>query len=144
MLGGVALRIKQAAGDEYVKQTQHLAPVMPGRVVLSGTGHLPQRFIFHAITIAEPIEPGMRRGSHGAEQRPLIAPTPDLIRGILDDCFHHAQSLGLTSMAFPLLGTGNAGMAPDICLRTMVDYICRELNQGLTPLQSIKIVILPS
>ncbi|MEC7567056.1 MAG: serine/threonine-protein kinase [Planctomycetota bacterium] len=143
MLGGVALRIKQAAGDEYITQTQHLAPVMPGRVVLSGTGQLPQRFIFHAITIAEPIEAGMRRRFRRDKKRTLFAPTPDLIRGILDDCFHHAQSLGLTTMAFPLLGTGNAGMDPDICLRTMVDYICREMNQGLTPLKSIKMVILP-
>jgi serine/threonine protein kinase/O-acetyl-ADP-ribose deacetylase (regulator of RNase III) len=131
---GVAGSIRKAAGKKYFEATRHLAPVLPGRVVPSGAGSLPHRFVFHAITIPERDESeGQRR----------IVPTPDLIRSILGDCFHHAQSLGIRSIAFPLLGTGNAGMDPEVCLHTMVEYISREFELGMTPLQEIRIVLFP-
>ncbi|MDE0816120.1 MAG: serine/threonine-protein kinase [Pirellulaceae bacterium] len=130
MTAGVAGKIRASAGSDYFKSTRHLAPVLPGRVIASGAGTLSHRFVFHAITIPE----------FGDR---LIIPTPDLIRSILGDCFHHAQSLGIGSIAFPLLGTGNAGMEPKVCLHTMVEYISREFESGMTPLQEIRIVLLP-
>ena len=132
MTAGVAGKIRESAGREYFETTRHLAPVLPGRVIPSGAGALSHRFIFHAITIPE-------RGA--AEGNRRIVPTPDLIRSILGDCFHHAQSLGIRSIAFPLLGTGNAGMDPEVCLHTMVEYISREFESGMTPLQEIRIII---
>ncbi|MBT4693415.1 MAG: serine/threonine-protein kinase [Planctomycetaceae bacterium] len=134
MAGGVAGKIKESAGGEYFQATRHLAPVLPGRVIPSGTGALSHRFVFHAVTIAE-------RGAADGKRR--IVPTPDLIRSILGDCFYHAQSLGVRSIAFPLLGTGNAGMDPEVCLNTMVEYISRELESGMTPLHEIRIIVLP-
>jgi len=134
MTAGVAGKIRESAGREYFETTRHLAPVLPGRVIPSGAGVLSHRFIFHAITIPE-------RGA--AEGNRRIVPTPDLIRSILGDCFHHTQSLGIRSIAFPLLGTGNAGMDPEVCLHTMVEYISRELESGMTPLQEIRIILLP-
>jgi serine/threonine protein kinase len=134
MGAGVAGNIREAAGDQYFESTRHLAPVLPGRVIPSGAGSLPHRFVFHAITLME------LDGSEGIRR---IVPTPDLIRSILGDCFHHAQSLGIRSIAFPLLGTGNAGMDPKVCLHTMVEYIARELDSGMTPLQEIRIVLFP-
>jgi O-acetyl-ADP-ribose deacetylase (regulator of RNase III) len=133
MTAGVAGRIKEAAGDKYFETTRHLAPVLPGRVIPSGAGALPHRFVFHAITIPELGD---------AEGNRRIVPTPDLIRNILGECFHHAQSLGISSMAFPLLGTGNAGMDPEVCLHTMIEYISREFESGMTPLQEIRIIII--
>jgi eukaryotic-like serine/threonine-protein kinase len=133
MAAGVAGSIRKAAGNKYFESTRHLAPVLPGRVTPSGAGTLPHRFVFHAITIPE-------FGSAQSNRR--MVPTPDLIRSILGDCFHHAQSLGVRSIAFPLLGTGNAGMDPAVCLQTMVEYISRELQSGMTPLQEIRIIVL--
>ncbi|MBT3889369.1 MAG: hypothetical protein HOF72_01960, partial [Planctomycetaceae bacterium] len=92
------------------------------------------RFVFHAITIPDL---GAAKGNR------RFIPTPDLIRSILGDCFHHAQSLEVTSIAFPLLGTGNAGMDPEVCLHTMIEYISREFELGMTPLQEIRIILLP-
>lgn len=134
MLAGVSGRIRESAGSEYFETTRHLAPVLPGRVIPSGAGALSHRFIFHAITIPE-------RGVADGTRR--IVPTPDLIRNILGDCFHHSQSLGIQSLALPLLGTGNAGMDPEVCLQTMVNYISREFQLGMTPLQEIRIILLP-
>jgi O-acetyl-ADP-ribose deacetylase (regulator of RNase III) len=133
MTAGVAGKIRASAGSDYFKSTRHLAPVLPGRVIASGAGTLSHRFVFHAITIPE-------FGDVEGDRR--IIPTPDLIRSILGDCFHHAQSLGIGSIAFPLLGTGNAGMDPKVCLHTMVEYISREFESGMTPLQEIRIVLL--
>ena len=133
MTAGVAGKIRASAGSDYFKSTRHLAPVLPGRVIASGAGTLSHRFVFHAITIPE-------FGDVEGDRR--IIPTPDLIRSILGDCFHHAQSLGIGSIAFPLLGTGNAGMEPKVCLHTMVEYISREFESGMTPLQEIRIVLL--
>lgn len=133
MTAGVAGKIRASAGSDYFKSTRHLAPVLPGRVIASGAGTLSHRFVFHAITIPE-------FGDVEGDRR--IIPTPDLIRSILGDCFHQAQSLGIGSIAFPLLGTGNAGMEPKICLHTMVEYISREFESGMTPLQEIRIVLL--
>ena len=133
MTAGVAGKIRASAGIDYFKSTRHLAPVLPGRVIASGAGTLSHRFVFHAITIPE-------FGDGEGDRR--IIPTPDLIRSILGDCFHQAQSLGIGSIAFPLLGTGNAGMEPKICLHTMVEYISREFESGMTPLQEIRIVLL--
>jgi eukaryotic-like serine/threonine-protein kinase len=133
MTAGVAGKIRASAGSDYFKSTRHLGPVLPGRVIASGAGTLSHRFVFHAITIPE-------FGDVEGDRR--IIPTPDLIRSILGDCFHHAQSLGIGSIAFPLLGTGNAGMEPKVCLHTMVEYISREFESGMTPLQEIRIVLL--
>jgi len=134
MTAGVAGKIRDSAGSDYYESTRHLAPVLPGRVIPSGAGMLSHRFVFHAITMPE-------FGDAEGDRR--IIPTPDLIRSILGDCFHHSQSLGIESIAFPLLGTGNAGMDPKVCLHTMVEYISREFDSGMTPLQEIRIVLLP-
>ena len=130
MGGGTARHVLNAAGQAYFEQTRHLAPVIPGRVVTSTTGNLSQRFIFHAITIP----------STSADHA-QITPTPDLIRSLLDSCFYHAESLGIHSIALPLLGTGFAGMDPNVCYETMIDHLARELDFGLTPIESVKLVV---
>ena len=130
MGGGTAKRICDAAGPKYFQTTRNVAPAMPGRVIPSPAGELPQRFIFHAITIPQTND-----------QANTITPTPDLIRSLLDSCFYHAESLGITSITMPLLGTGYAGMEPKVCYDTIVEYIGRELDFGLTPVATIRLVI---
>jgi len=130
MGGGTAKRILDAAGPAYFKATRNLAPAMPGRVITSTAGDLPHRFVFHAITIPRLIP-----------QDKLITPTPDLIRSLLDSCFYHAQSLGVTTIAMPLLGTGYAGMSADVCYQTIMEHTGRELEFGLTPVTTIKLIL---
>ena len=71
-------------------------------------------------------------------------PTTDLIRNILDSCCYHIESSQLKSIIFPLLGTGIAGMEAERCLETMIEYLVRELETGITPLQEATIVIHPA
>lgn len=130
MGGGTAKRILDAAGPDYFISTRHLAPAMPGRVITSSAGDLSQRFIFHAITIAQTDS-----------REKVLSPTPDLIRSLLDSCFYHAESLGITSMTIPLLGTGYAAMDSKICYQTIVEHVGRELEYGLTPVNTVRLVI---
>ncbi len=134
MAGGVALRIRQAAGDQVQQEAERFAPVQAGRVIATSAGDLPQRMIFHAITLAEPV--------WASDDRYI--PTPDLIRNILDSCCYHVESSQVRSIIFPLLGTGIAGMDSNACLQTMLEYLVRELETGITPLQEATIVIHPA
>ena len=133
MNAGVSNRIKQAAGIEVHEEAQRFAPVQAGRVVVTSAGKLPQRMIFHGITLARPI----------SQMKGNYIPTTDLIRNILDSCCYHVESSQIKSIIFPLLGTGIAGMDAERCLETMVDYLVRELEEGITPLQEARIVIRP-
>ncbi len=130
MGGGTAKRILEAAGQGYFESTRNLAPAMPGRVITSSAGDLPHRFVFHAITIPQQLP-----------SNKTITPTPDLIRSLLDSCFYHAQSLGISTIAMPLLGTGFAGMPPDVCYQTILQHVGRELEFGLTPVTTLKLVL---
>jgi len=133
MNAGVSKRIKQAAGSLVPEEAQRFVPVQAGRVIVTSAGNLPQRMIFHAITLALPI----------SQMEGNYIPTTDLIRNILDSCCYHVESSQIKSIIFPLLGTGIAGMDAQRCLETMVEYLVRELEEGITPLQEARIVVLP-
>lgn len=130
MGGGTAQRILDEAGPAYFQATRVLAPALPGRVITSTAGALPQRFVFHAITLPNASNTGR-----------MVTPTPDLIRSLIDSCFYHAESLGVRSITMPLLGAGYAGMNPQKCYDTMMEHVCRELEFGLTPVYRIRLVI---
>ena len=92
-------------------------------------GDLPARYVFHAATIG-----------YDAQDR-AVYPSRDLISGILTGCFYHADSLGVESLAFPLLGTGGAGFSREICLDTMFRCLARTLLRGLATVRAATIVI---
>ena len=133
MNAGVSNRIKQAAGIQVHEEAQRYAPVQAGRGIVTSAGNLPQRMIFHGITLALPV----------SQMEGNYIPTTDLIRNILDSCFYHIESSQIKSIIFPLLGTGIAGMDAERCLETMIEYLVRELEEGITPLQEARIVIRP-
>jgi O-acetyl-ADP-ribose deacetylase (regulator of RNase III) len=127
---GVSRRIRAAAGEDVFREARRFRPVRPGRVVATWAGKLDARFIFHGITSAY------------KENEP--APTSrDIISEILDNCFFHAESFNVQSMAFPLLGSGAMGFPPDVCLDTMFRFLARTLLQGVTPVQDVRIVLCP-
>ena len=115
------------------EEAQRFAPVQAGRVIVTSAGKLPQRMIFHGITLALPV----------SQMQGNYIPTTDLIRNILDSCCYHIESSQIKSIIFPLLGTGIAGMDAERCLETMIAYLVRELEEGITPLQEARIVIRP-
>jgi O-acetyl-ADP-ribose deacetylase (regulator of RNase III) len=64
-----------------------------------------------------------------------------LIIEIMRSCFYHAESLGVRSIAFPLLGTGTGGFSREICLDTMFRFAAATLLRRATPISDLRIVI---
>ena len=125
---GVAAALRLAAGPAYVAEARRFVPVRPGRVVVTSAGTLPARYVFHGITLEGPVEN-------------RACPSRDLISEILAACFYHADTLFVQTIAFPLLGTGTGGFAPEVCLDTMFRFLARMLLRGLTSVREVRIVL---
>jgi eukaryotic-like serine/threonine-protein kinase len=128
MGGGVSAWIRKAAGSVMVREAQRYVRVRPGRAVVTSGGRLVARFVFHGVTM------GTMRGQ-------FVRPSRDVISEILASCFYHADSLGIQSIAFPLLGTGSGGFSQAVCLDTTFRFLARMLLRGLTSVQAARIVI---
>ncbi|WP_165226895.1 serine/threonine-protein kinase [Aquisphaera insulae] len=125
---GVSLAISRAAGKTVADEAARYGPIRPGRAVVTSAGRLPARYIFHGVTV-------------GITREGVIFPSRDLIAEIVASCAYHADSLHVTSIAFPLLGTGAMGFSREICLDTMFQSLARTLLRGLGPLREARIVI---
>lgn len=125
---GVSFAILRAGGQTIADQARFLAPVRPGRVVVTAAGNLPARFVFHGVTV-------------GYVGRRLVSPSRDLIAEIMASCFYHADSHEVTSIAFPLLATGGQGFPRDVCLDTMFQFLARMFLRGLTSVRDARIVL---
>jgi len=130
--GGVADSLRMAGGEDYVSVARKYAPVRLGRAIaVPSAGELPCKFIFLAVTT------GLVEG----DKTRFLRPSRDIVNSILESCIYQADSLDVKSIAFPLLGTGNAGLAREVCLDVMFSYLMRALNRGLTNIQEARIVI---
>jgi O-acetyl-ADP-ribose deacetylase (regulator of RNase III)/predicted Ser/Thr protein kinase len=128
MDAGVALAIRDAGGPQIEEEARRYVRVRPGRAVVTSGGSLPARFVFHGVTM----------GRLGEE---FVLPSRDLISEIMASCFYHADSLGITSIAFPLLGTGAGGFSREVCLDTMFRFLARMLLRGLTCVRVARLVL---
>ncbi|MCB9752652.1 MAG: serine/threonine-protein kinase [Myxococcales bacterium] len=129
MRSGVSRAIRTAAGEGVFAEAQRYVPVRAGRAVVTSAGELSPRFVFHGITL---------RG-RGRDDGP--GPSRDLICEILGSCIYHAETLGVRTMALPLLATGNGGFSREICLDTLFRYLARELLRGLSCVRDVRIVL---
>jgi O-acetyl-ADP-ribose deacetylase (regulator of RNase III) len=74
------------------------------------------------------------------EGRP-IRPSRHLIAELVASCFYLADSHGVLSIAFPLLGTGRMGFLVDVCLDVMFQALARAFIHSLTSIQDARIVL---
>jgi serine/threonine protein kinase/O-acetyl-ADP-ribose deacetylase (regulator of RNase III) len=130
MTGGLSLALRLKGGEALAGLAQAYRPVRPGRVVVTTAGRLSARFLFHAVT-------------SGLQDGEWIMPGHDLITDLVSNCFHHAESLNVRTIAFPLLGTGGGGLERDRCLDALFRAIARTFHHGLTCVQEARIIILP-
>jgi O-acetyl-ADP-ribose deacetylase (regulator of RNase III) len=125
---GVALAIRDAGGPPIKEEARHYAKVRPGRAVVTSAGSLPARFVFHAVTM-------------GRLGEKFVLPSRDLISEVMASCFYNADSLGITSIAFPLLGAGAGGFSREVCLDTMFRFLATMLLRGLTCVREARLVL---
>lgn len=96
MGSGVAGAIKAAGGEEIEREAMAQGPIQVGEVVATGAGRLPYRAVIHAAAM-------------GYEGGRMIPPAAATIQGATQAALAEADRLGLTSIAFPALGTGVGG-----------------------------------
>jgi O-acetyl-ADP-ribose deacetylase (regulator of RNase III) len=68
-------------------------------------------------------------------------PSRDLISEIMASCFWHADALYVERIAFPLLGTGSAGFAEDVCLDSMFRFLAHAFLRRGTGVREATIVL---
>jgi O-acetyl-ADP-ribose deacetylase (regulator of RNase III) len=110
MSTGVGGAIKRAGGDTIEFAAVHQAPVPIGGAIVTPAGMLPVRFVIHAVSLDR-------------ERRTSAAVIEMAVRSAMA----RARDLGVTSMAFPALGTGVGGFPLEEGARITVQTVREEL-----------------
>jgi O-acetyl-ADP-ribose deacetylase len=107
--GGVAGAIHRAAGPGLAEECRPMAPIDPGRCVISGGHDLPNGSVVHCLG---PV--------YGRD-----APADELLASCYREGLRLADEHGLRSIAFPALSTGAFGYpmrdAAEVALRTIAE-----------------------
>jgi O-acetyl-ADP-ribose deacetylase len=123
MVGGVALSIKEAGGEEIEEEAKASAPIAVGAAVVTSGGKLFTKAVIHAPTMEEP---GQKIGVENVRRATRAA--------LLAAARNNHQTI-----AFPAIGTGIGGVPFDEAARAMVD----ELRAHRQPMPQTVYLIAP-
>lgn len=118
--GAIAVR----GGPSVQKELEELAPVPTGEAVVSAAGKLKAQFIIHAV--------GPRFQEEDTEGK---------LRTTVLNSLKRAEEKQVERIAFPAMGAGYYGIAPDICARVMLEVIKGHL-EGETHIREVVICVL--
>lgn len=113
MGAGVAGAIKAAGGGAIEEEAISKGPIPVGSAVETSAGSLDARYVIHAAVM-------------GPDLRTDLDKVAKATRSVLE----LARSLGLSSVAFPLLGTGVGGLPTGDVARVMVEVISECAAEG--------------
>ncbi len=119
MGGGVAGAIKRAGGMVIEREAQAKGPIPVGEAVVTSAGQLPCRYVIHAATMG-----------------PDLVTDAAKIRAATRNALWRAEELGLSTLAFPALGTGVGGFSLTEAARLMVEELAGHL-QGKSSLRTV-------
>ena len=126
MGGGVSMAIWQKEGTDAIKlDVRKKIPADIGDVVVSTAGTLPQKNIFHVITI------GYNGLSHTNLSEGISKDDVHkyIIGHSIDKCFLLLHAMDMTSIAFPQIGAGVAGIPFKKVAEVMAEAIGRNLRK---------------
>jgi O-acetyl-ADP-ribose deacetylase (regulator of RNase III) len=112
MSTGVAGELKRAGGDSIEFAALRQAPVEPGGAVVTAAGRLAAQYVIHAVSL-------------GADHRTSETAIATAARSAMA----RARELGVSSVAFPALGTGVGGFPLTDAARIAVDAVRDELRE---------------
>ncbi|MGD8867120.1 MAG: macro domain-containing protein [Gemmatimonadales bacterium] len=118
--GAIAVR----GGPSVQKELETLAPVAPGKAVISSAGKLRARHIIHAV------------GPKFQEEE-----TEGKLRTTVLNSLRTAEEADIERLAFPAMGAGYYGIPPSLCARVMLEAITEHL-QAPTRLKEILFCVL--
>ena len=107
MGGGVAGVIRRVGGEQIEEEAVKQAPIPIGQAVVTTAGSLPCKKVIHAPTMVNPAE----RTDAEAVRRATVA------------ALEAADRSGLSTLAFPGMGTGVGRVPLDVAASTMVKAI---------------------
>jgi O-acetyl-ADP-ribose deacetylase (regulator of RNase III) len=112
---GVDGALRRAAGPELTEHTARMAPVQEGEAVITPGFNAPAKHIIHTVAPIWFLA--------GAEEDKIAA---------LGACYRNAlaqaASLGLVSIAFPCIGTGNFGWPRELACAIAIDNVRAALK----------------
>lgn len=115
MGGGVAGAIKRRGGVAIEREATAKGPILIGESVVTGAGQLKARHVIHAAVMGRDLRTNA-----------------DYIRKATLSALARAKELGLTSIAFPALGTGVGGFPVGECARIMLGALAEHARGGTT------------
>jgi O-acetyl-ADP-ribose deacetylase len=121
---GVAGSIRKKGGPSIQAECDKLGPVPLGEAAVTGGGALKARYVIHAA--------GMRPGG-GVSRESLESATLNSLK--------RAEEKGMSSIAFPAIGTGVGGFPIDECARVMIKTVMDYLKEGGTRIEKIYFVL---
>lgn len=119
MGGGVSQALRIAGGHDVVRDVKKMIPRDAGDVVVTTAGNLPARYIAHAISIGRQ-RPGSGSGTTSADSAAVVRTATRRAMELL-------PALGCSSIAFPAIGTGVAGVDPQTSATEMAVTIVDAL-----------------
>lgn len=121
--GGVAGAIARAGGPSIQAECQQIGSIEIGDAAITGAGKLKARHVIHAAS--------MRLGGRT---------TAENLRSSTRRSLEIANEQGLTSIAFPAVGTGIAGFPMDECARIMIGEVVEHARRG-TSVRDVRFVL---
>ncbi len=121
---GTAISIR--GGPTVQKELDGQGPVATGEVVVSAAGNLKVDYIIHAV--------GPRFQEEGIEAK---------LRTTMVNTLNATEEKGIESVAFPAMGAGYYGVAPDLSARVMTEEIQKHLS-GDTCIKEVVICVFDS
>jgi len=121
--GGVAGAIARRGGPAIQAECDGIGSIPIGEAAATTGGQLKARWVIHAAS--------MRLGGRT---------TAEALRSSTRRSLEIAKEKGLTSIAFPAIGTGIAHFPLDECARIMVEEVARHCQAG-TSLTEIRFVL---
>lgn len=119
MGAGVAGALKRAAGDSVEREAVAQGPIDVGDAVITSAGQMPApaRAIIHAAAM-------------GFTDRTQIYASRETVAAATRRALLLCDEHGLTSVAFPALGTGVGGLEIEECAAAMVETVSQHLATG--------------
>ena len=121
--GGVAGAIARAGGPTIQAECRTIGPIEVGDAAITRAGRLKARFVIHAAS--------MRLGGRTSA---------DSLGKSTRRSLEIARDRGLTSIAFPAVGTGIAHFPMDQCARILVEEVAAH-GRGPTSLTQVRFVL---
>jgi len=124
MGAGVAGAIKRRGGNEIEQEAVAKGPIPVGEAVWTTAGRLDAKYVIHA-----------------AGMGPDLKTDAEKIRLSTRNSLLRAHELGLSSIAFPSIGTGVGGFPIDECARIMLSEVKDFLSTTETTINEVVFVL---